>query len=132
MWKRLWIIGAYVHGGAFGLTRHGQDLPWVARYFNNYLAQAIEKSWPSMNCFWTAVAIQFPKHRDSLNERNTYNYVMELKTQSLEGLWVMGDVVGGTIAEDYQHEELDGNRYDGCLVVATTKPAPLDPLIPHT
>ena len=134
------IIGAYVHGGAFGLTRYGRDLPWVARYFNNYLSRKIYKQWPSWKCSWTTLAIQaaseIPKHRDNHNQRGTYNYVMELKTDSLEGLWVQDrddrrQVVGGSDAQDYQYEEQDGKMYDGCLVNVKEDPAAFDPLVPH-
>ncbi|OLP93881.1 Copia protein [Symbiodinium microadriaticum] len=134
------IVGAYVHGGAFGLTRYGRDLPWVARYFNSYLSQKICDRWPSMKCSWTTLAIQaaseVPKHRDNHNERGTYNYVVELKTNSLEGLWVQNrdderQVVGGSGAQNYQYEEQDGKTYEGCLLNVKNDPAVFDPLIPH-
>ncbi|CAE7178911.1 unnamed protein product, partial [Symbiodinium necroappetens] len=134
------IIGAYVHGGAFGLTRYGRDLPWVARYFNDYLTRKIQGKWPTLKPSWTTLAIQaaseVPKHRDSRNERGTYNYVMELKTNSLEGLWVEDrddrrQVIGGSGAQDYQYEGQDGKVYDGCLLDVKQEPAVFDPLIPH-
>ena len=104
------ILGAYVHGGSFGVTRYGRDLPWVATYFNNYLLRKLRKIWPDISCSWTTLAIQsaesVPRHKDSHNERGTLNYVMELKTETLDGLWVenRGDercVVGGVRPRDH-------------------------------
>ncbi|CAE7342763.1 TY4B-J [Symbiodinium sp. KB8] len=113
------ILGAYVHGGSFGVTRYGRDLPWVATYFNNYLLRKLRKIWPDISCSWTTLAIQsaesVPRHKDSHNERGTLNYVMELKTETLDGLWV----------------ENRGGVHDGCLINVEEKPAVFDPLIPH-
>ncbi|CAE7852855.1 unnamed protein product [Symbiodinium microadriaticum] len=134
------VLGCYVHGGSFGITRYGRDLPWVQRYFNYYLATKIEKNWPDQEFSWTTLAIQsaeeIPKHKDSHNERGTCNYVMELKTEPLEGLWVQdGDgerkVVGGDNPADFQYEDMDGRTYDGCLLDVTSTPAMFDPLVPH-
>ncbi|CAE7897074.1 TY4B-J, partial [Symbiodinium necroappetens] len=52
------ILGAYVHGGSFGVTRYGRDLPWVARYFNEYLKRKLQKTRPELSCSWTTLAIQ--------------------------------------------------------------------------
>ncbi|CAE7467924.1 unnamed protein product [Symbiodinium sp. CCMP2456] len=134
------ILGAYVHGGSFGVTRYGRDLPWVARYFNHFLRGKLHSLWPSMKCSWTTIALQaaeeIPKHKDGHNQRGTYNYVIELKTESAEGLWVQNkgyerQVVGGTNTEDYQYEGIDGKTYEGCLVDVTSQPAVFDPLVPH-
>ena len=134
------IVGAYVHGGAFELTRYARDLPWVARYFNDFLLRKLKETRPQMTPSWTTLAIQMaeevPKHRDSHNERGTYNYVMELKTGSSEGLWVQNrddaqQVIGGTNPQDFRYEDLDGRSYEGALVDVTTSPAVFDPLIPH-
>ena len=134
------VLGCYVHGGSFGITRYGRDLPWVQRYFNYYLAAKIKKNWPDQEFSWTTLAIQsaeeIPKHKDSHNERGTCNYVMELKTEPLEGLWVQdGDgerkVVGGDNPADFQYEDMDGRTYDGCLLDVTSTPAMFDPLVPH-
>ncbi|CAE7345741.1 unnamed protein product, partial [Symbiodinium sp. CCMP2456] len=134
------VLGAYVHGGAFGVTRYGRDLPWVASYFNYYLRRRLEQSWPSMDYSWTTLALQaaeeVPKHKDSHNQRGTYNYVSEIRTESTEGLWVQDrghehQVVGGTSPEDFQYEGTDGKTYDGCLVDVTSQPAVFDPLVPH-
>ena len=134
------VLGCYVHGGSFGITRYGRDLPWVQRYFNYYLATKIKKNWPDQEFSWTTLAIQSaeetPKHKDSHNERGTCNYVMELKTEPLEGLWVQdGDgerkVVGGDNSADFQYEDMDGRTYDGCLLDVTSTPAMFDPLVPH-
>ena len=52
----------------------------------------IRKTWPDLAVSWTTLAIQsaaeIPRHRDSHNEYGTYNYVLELKTENVEGLWV--------------------------------------------
>ena len=134
------IIGAYVHGGSLGITRYGRDLPWVATYFNEYMARKLRRCWPEMEYQWTTLAIQsaedIPRHKDSHNERNSLNYVMELKTKSLDGLWVenQGDerrVLGGSHPQDHQHQCADGRVYDGCLVDIAKRPAVFDPLVPH-
>ncbi|CAE7596997.1 unnamed protein product [Symbiodinium sp. CCMP2592] len=134
------VMGAYVHGGAFGITRYGRDLPWTARYFNNYLMKKIKKNWPDMEFSWTTLVVQsaqeVPKHKDSHNEKGTYNYVIELKTETAEGLWVQNcgyerQVVGGSEAKDYDFEELDGELVEGCLVNVKKKPAVFDPRVPH-
>ena len=134
------IIGAYVHGGAFGLTRYGRDLPWVARYFNDYLVQKDSRQVALYEALVDTLAIQaaseIPKHRDSHNERGTYNYAMELKTNSLEGLWVQDrddrrQVFGGSGAQDYLYEGQDGKMYEGCLLDVKQDPAVFDPLTPH-
>ena len=82
------VLGAYVHGGSFGIARYGRDLPWVTRFFNAYMMKKIRKTWPNMACSWTTLAIQsaaeIPRHRDAHNEPGTYNYALELKTESLE------------------------------------------------
>ncbi|OLP83551.1 Retrovirus-related Pol polyprotein from transposon TNT 1-94 [Symbiodinium microadriaticum] len=133
------ILGAFVHGGNLGVTRYGRDLPWTTRYFNSYLLQKLAKTRPSTQCSWTALAIQsaeqIPRHKDSHNERGTYNYVMELKTSSPEGLWVQdGDhgkqVEGGMKAREHQYD-YDGKSADGHLVDIAKNPAVFDPLIPH-
>ncbi|CAE7777053.1 GIP [Symbiodinium sp. CCMP2592] len=134
------IVGAYVHAGSFGITRYGRDLPWMARYFNTYLKVKIQNYWPGMQFSWTTFALQaakeIPRHKDSHNEKGIYNYVMELNTDSLEGLWVQdqGDermVVGGENAKDHQCEGRDGQLYDGCLVSVKQKPAVFDPMVHH-
>ncbi|CAE7382490.1 unnamed protein product [Symbiodinium sp. CCMP2592] len=134
------ILGAFVHGGSFGVTRYGRDLPWVTRYFNSYLRAKIDKHWPGLHTTWTTIALQsaeqIPKHKDSHNERNTYNYVLELKTRSLDGLWVENQgmerrVVGGANAKDYQYVDQHGQAHEGCLVDVTKKPAVFDPHVPH-
>ena len=134
------ILGAYVHAGSFGITRYGRDLPWVTRYFNNYLKKKLRKSHPTLGCSWTTIALQsadsVPIHKDSHNEPATYNYVMEIKTDAVEGLWVKGNgderqVQGGSDPRDYQYEKNDGTLHDGCLVKVTTQPAVFDPHVPH-
>ena len=64
------------------------------------------------------------------------NYVIELKTDSLDGLWVENHcggraVVGGVRPRDHQYEDGSGGVHDGCLVGVADKPAVFDPLIPH-
>ncbi|CAE7942340.1 TY5A, partial [Symbiodinium sp. KB8] len=134
------IFGAYVHGGSFGVTRYGRDLPWVASYFNEYLKRKLQKTHPELPCSWTTLAIQsaedIPRHKDSHNERGTMNYVIELKTDSLDGLWVENHcggraVVGGEHPRDHQYEDGSGGVHDGCLVGVADEPAVFDPLIPH-
>ena len=97
------------------------------------------KQRPGMNYSWTTVALQaateIPRHKDSHNERGTSNYVMELNTDSVEGLWVQDCghermVVGGD-ARDHQYESQDGQLHDGCLVKVRHRPAVFDPLVHH-
>ncbi|CAE7244180.1 unnamed protein product [Symbiodinium necroappetens] len=134
------ILGAFVHGGNFGVTKYGRDLPWVTRYFNSYLIKKIGKAWPTLRCSWTTLAIQsaeqVPRHRDVHNERGTYNYVTELKTRTLEGLWVQGQdrepqVIAAAKSREYGYEEYDGKLHEGHLIDVTKAPAVFDPLVPH-
>ncbi|CAE7334850.1 GIP [Symbiodinium sp. CCMP2592] len=134
------VIGAYVHGGSFGVTRYGRDLPWVAQYLNGYVAHKINEHGVAVKPTWTTLAIQaadqIPRHRDVHNERGTYNYVCEVKAEPTNGLWVEDKgyerrVVGDENPRDYQLEGQDGDVRDGCLVDITQKPAVLDPLAPH-
>ncbi|CAE7270838.1 GIP [Symbiodinium sp. CCMP2592] len=134
------VIGAYVHGGSFGVTRYGRDLPWVAQYLNGYLVHKINEYGVAVNPTWTTLAVQaadqIPRHRDVHNERGTYNYVCEVKAEPTNGLWVEDKgyerrVVGGENPRDCQLEGQDGDVRDGCLVDITQKPAVFDPLIPH-
>ncbi|CAE7197715.1 GIP [Symbiodinium sp. CCMP2592] len=134
------ILGAFVHGGSFGVTRYGRDLPWVTKYLNHYVRQKIEKAQVSYHPTWTTIAVQcadqIPRHRDVHNERGTYNYVCEIKRPPSAGLWVEDKggerrVVGGSDPRDHQIEGHDGVMYDGCLLEITEKPAVFDPLVPH-
>ena len=134
------VLGAFVHGGSFGVTRCGRDLPWVTRYFNQYMKAKVEKCWPEMKYSWTTLAIQsaeeVPLYRDSRNERGTLNYVTELKTDSLVGLWVEDEeeerqVQGGSSPRRFQYEDVDGKLRDGCLVDVTKRPAVFDPRAAH-
>ncbi|CAE7885488.1 TY5A [Symbiodinium sp. KB8] len=131
------ILGAFVHGGNFGVTKYGRDLPWVTKYFNSYLMKKIEKAWPTLRCSWTTLAIQsaqqVPRHRDVHNERGTYNYV---KTKTFEGLWVQGQdrepqVIAATKSREYDYEEYDGKLHEGHLIDVAKAPAVFDPLVPH-
>ena len=134
------ILGAFVHGGNFGVTKYGRDLPWVTRYFNSYLLKKIDKAWPTLRCSWTTLAIQsaeqVPRNRDVHNERGTYNYVTELKTRTLEGLWVQGpdrepQVIAAAKPREYGYEEYDGKLHEGHLIDVAKAPAVFDPLVPH-
>ncbi|CAE7267533.1 unnamed protein product [Symbiodinium sp. CCMP2592] len=134
------VMGAFVHGGSFGVTRYGRDLPWTTKYFNVYMMKKILDRWPGTRPTWSALVIQgsdqVPRHRDVHNERATFNYVLELKSEAVNGLWVenKGDercVVGGECPVDYQYETPDGAVHEGCLVDVTESPAAFDPRIPH-
>ena len=46
------VLGAFVHGESFGVTRCGRDLPWVTRYFNQYMKAKVERCWPEMKYNW--------------------------------------------------------------------------------
>ena len=134
------ILGAYVHGGSFGVTRYGRDLPWVARFFNAYMMKKVRKTWPDLAVSWTTLAIQsaaeIPRHRDSHNEYGTYNYVLELKTENVEGLWVQAHgperpVAGGKSGQDYQYKDEEGQVHEGYVVKIDERPAVFDPRVHH-
>ncbi|CAE7538500.1 GIP [Symbiodinium sp. CCMP2592] len=134
------VLGAYVHGGSFGVTRYGRDLPWVMKYFNMYLYERIKARWPHVRPTWTTLALQcaetIPRHRDVHNERATFNYVVELKSEDEGGLWVEDKglergVVGGERLEDFQYETEDGAVFDGCVVDVSEQPAAFNPMTPH-
>ncbi|OLP80086.1 hypothetical protein AK812_SmicGene39547 [Symbiodinium microadriaticum] len=115
------ILGAFVHGGNFGVTKYGRDLPWVTKYFNSYFMKKIEKAWPELKCTWTTLAIQsaeqVPRHRDVHNERGTYNYEPQ--------------VVVAAKTREYSYEEYDGKLHEGHLIDVARTPAVFDPLVPH-
>ncbi|CAE7633410.1 RE1 [Symbiodinium sp. CCMP2592] len=134
------VLGAFVHGGSFGVTRYGRDLPWVMKYFNTYLYERMKARWPHVRPTWTTLALQcaetIPRHRDVHNERATFNYVVELKAEDKGGLWVEDKglergVVGGERLEDFQYEAQDGAVYDGFVVDITEQPAAFSPMTPH-
>ncbi|CAE7671934.1 TY4B-J [Symbiodinium sp. CCMP2592] len=52
------VMGAFVHGGSFGVTRYGRDLPWVTKFFNAYMKKKLTKNWPHLNYAWTTLVIQ--------------------------------------------------------------------------
>ncbi|CAE7455790.1 GIP [Symbiodinium sp. CCMP2592] len=134
------VLGAFVHGGSFGVTRYGRDLPWVMKYFNMFLYERIKARWPHVRPTWTTLALQcaetVPRHRDVHNERATFNYVVELKSEDEGGLWVEDKglergVVGGERPEDFQYQAEDGAVYDGCVVDISEQPAAFNPMTPH-
>ncbi|CAE7496106.1 unnamed protein product [Symbiodinium sp. CCMP2592] len=134
------VLGAFVHGGSFGVTRYGRDLPWVTKYFNTYLYEKIRAQWPHARPTWTTLAVQcaenVPRHRDVHNERATFNYVIELKAEDVGGLWVEDKgfercVVGGERPQDFQYEAESGVVYDGCMVDISERPAAFSPTTPH-
>ena len=134
------VMGAFVHGGSLGVTRYGRDLPWTTKYFNDYTMKKIMDRWPGTFPTWSTLVIQasdqIPRHRDVHNEKDTFNYVLELKSDVVSGLWVENRgnercIVGGDDPVDYQYETADGAVHEGCLVDIKEVPAAFDPRVPR-
>ncbi|CAE7696974.1 GIP [Symbiodinium sp. CCMP2456] len=137
------LLGAYVHGGAFGVTSLGKELKWTTMYFNKFLSKKLKQTFRAQDggeFTWATLALQHasevPMHRDVHNQRGSKNYVIEIKCDEYAGLWVQDDhddrgVQGGTQAVDHQWQAEDGTIHNGCLVDIKKKPAAFSPRLTH-
>ncbi|CAE7859822.1 unnamed protein product, partial [Symbiodinium microadriaticum] len=138
------LLGAYVHGGTFGVTSLGKELKWTTYYLNKFLARRLRETMANSdneaNFTWTTIALQHasevPLHRDVHNQRDSRNFVMEIKCDDHAGLWVQDDqdecgVQGGVQAVDHQWQAEDGTVYEGCLVNIKNNPAAFNPRLRH-
>ncbi|CAE7214357.1 GIP, partial [Symbiodinium sp. KB8] len=134
------VVGAYVHGGSFGVTNYGKDLKWTAMYLNKYLLIRLKETLGDGDYAWTTLALQHaaevPQHRDVHNQLGSRNYVIELKTDKHAGLWVedgqdQREVLGGEHPTDFQWCTEDGEVRDGCLVDIKNVPASFNPRRSH-
>ena len=134
------VLGAYVRGGSFGITKHGREMPYTMRFLNKFLLIRLQYTMPGSTSTWTTLAMQraneIPAHRDVHNQRGTRNYVMEIADESLEGLWVEGtegapQVEGGD-GQSYPHEYQtpDGHVHQG-RVHSIDEPVAFDPRARH-
>ena len=105
------LLGAYVHGGSFGVTSYGKLLPWTAMYLNKFLLMKLKETLGEGDYTWSTIALQHasevPLHKDNHNQRDSRNYVMEIKCDAHAGLWVEDDgdersVQGGERPADHQ------------------------------
>ena len=134
------ILGAYVHGGSFGITTHGRELPYTMRFLNKFLMIRLQGVMPGSTCTWTTLALQkansIPAHRDVHNQRGTRNYVMEIADESLEGLWVEGNedthpIEGGDGYVQPHEVQLDDGRVIQGRVHSIDEPVAFDPRTKH-
>ncbi|CAE7730560.1 GIP [Symbiodinium sp. CCMP2456] len=137
------LLGAYVHGGAFGVTSLGKELKWTTMYFNKFLTKKLKQTFRAQDggeFTWATLALQYasevPMHRDVHNQRGSKNYVIEIKCDEYAGLWVQDDhddrgVQGGTHAVDHQWQAEDGTIHNGCLVDIKKNPAIFSPRLTH-
>ncbi|CAE7314603.1 unnamed protein product [Symbiodinium sp. CCMP2456] len=134
------LLGAYVHGGTFGVTNYGKELRWTALYFNKFLRKRLKETQGEGDYTWTTLALQHaaevPLHRDVHNQKGSRNYVMEIKCEEYSGLWVQDDehergVQGGERPADHQWMSDDGVIHEGCLVDIRRSPASFNPRLRH-
>ncbi|CAE7573534.1 unnamed protein product [Symbiodinium sp. KB8] len=134
------ILGAFVHGGSFGITTHGRELPCTMRFLNKFLMIRLQGVMPGSTCTWTTLALQkansIPAHRDVHNQRGTRNYVMEIADESLEGLWVEGNedthpIEGGDGYVQTHEVQLDDGRVIQGRVHSIDEPVAFDPRTKH-
>eukprot|EP00439_Symbiodinium_sp_Y106_P067020 s115_g11.t1 len=134
------LLGAYVHGGSFGMTNYGKMLPWTSFYINKALSTKLKETLGDGVYTWSTIALQLasevPMHKDSHNEKDSRNYVMEVKCHDHAGLWVQDDgdecgVVGGEQRVDHQWCSEDGVIREGCLVNIKNVPAHFNPRLSH-
>ncbi|OLQ00171.1 Retrovirus-related Pol polyprotein from transposon TNT 1-94 [Symbiodinium microadriaticum] len=134
------VLGAYVRGGSFGITKHGREMPYTMRFLNKFLLIRLQYTMPGSTSTWTTLAMQraneIPAHRDVHNQRGTRNYVMEIADESLEGLWVEGTEgtpqVDGGDGQSYPHEYQtpDGHVHQG-RIHSIDEPVAFDPRARH-
>ena len=134
------LLGAYVHGGSFGVTSYGKLLPWTAMYLNKFLLMKLKETLGEGDYTWSTIALQHasevPLHKDNHNQRDSRNYVMEIKCDAHAGLWVEDDgeersVKGGERPADHQWCTAEGQVKEGCLVDIKNVPAAFNPRSAH-
>ena len=78
-------FGAFQHGGVLGITNATKENPELTRK----IAQLVSLVFPEE--VFTSVTVvrnaRMPVHKDSYNDRNTYNLVIPLKVTSDAGVW---------------------------------------------
>ena len=134
------ILGAYVQGGAYGITMNGRCLPYTTYFLNHYMKKRIVETMPGTDPTWAALALhrlnEAPVHKDKHNQKGSMNYVMELDETPSAGLWVEGDVEshphrGGGEVIPHLHERPDGGTELERIVDIKNRPVEFSPRSKH-
>ena len=134
------VLGAYVRGGSFGITKYGREMPFTMRFLNKFLLVRLQYTMPGSTSTWTTLAMQraneIPAHCDVHNQRGTRNYVMEIADESCEGLWVEGGEaehhVQGGDGQSYPHEyQTPDGQVHQRRVHSIDEPVAFDPRTRH-
>ncbi|OLP85186.1 Copia protein [Symbiodinium microadriaticum] len=138
------LLGAYVHGGTFGVTSLGKELRWTTLYLNKFLKERLKETTfevgDQAEFTWASIALQHasevPLHKDVHNQKGSRNFVIEIKRDPHAGLWVQDDqdgcaVQGGGQAEDFQWSTEKVEVHDGCLFNIEDNPAIFAPTQRH-
>ncbi|OLP81882.1 putative transposon protein [Symbiodinium microadriaticum] len=103
-------FGAFQHGGVLGITNATKENPELTRK----IAQLVSLVFPEE--VFTSVTVvrnaRMPVHKDSYNDRNTYNLVIPLNVTSDAGVWQVlrpGDPFQGS----YMPMEVKGKEVPG-------------------
>ncbi|CAE7741106.1 Ppp5c [Symbiodinium sp. CCMP2592] len=132
------VLGAYVHGGLRGATLSSRKRPWLTKYLNMVLRQRTvettdrEPSWATLGVFRAA---DIPPHRDLRNQPGSENFVMEVGSKSVGGLWLSGGEAqdsGKGFDKPHQRELPDGSVVEGVVMDITKKVAVFDPKKTHS
>ena len=95
-------VGAYNHGGQYGVTKYTSEAPQLTKKFTELL----QLDFPN-ECFTSATLVKnayMPTHKDVFNDKNSRNLVSPLKVTEGAGVWEElkpGDVFSG------RYQELD-------------------------
>ena len=106
-------LGAFQHGGVVGVTNATKENPELTKK----VTELVSLTYPEE--VFTSVTIVrnscMPIHKDSYNDRGTYNLVIPLEVTSDAGIWQelrQGDSFEGTyMPMDYKGKEVPGQFY---------------------
>ena len=116
-------VGAYNHGGQYGVTKYTSEAPQLTKKFTELL----QLDFPN-ECFTSATLVKnayMPTHKDVFNDKNSRNLVSPLKVTEGAGVWEElkpGDVFSGR----YQELDVKGVPTPG-QVHSLTTPVTVNP-----
>ncbi|CAE7777535.1 RE1 [Symbiodinium sp. CCMP2592] len=116
-------VGAYNFGGKFGITKYTKEAPELTAR----VTQLLQHDFPG-EVFTSATIVRnaaMPTHKDSFNERHSYNLISPLKVTKGAGVWEelqAGDVFKGK----YHSLDVNGKDVPG-QVHQLTSPVKVNP-----
>ena len=102
-------------------------------YLNKFLLMKLKETLGEGDYTWSTIALQHasevPLHKDNHNQRDSRNYVMEIKCDAHAGLWVEDDgdersVKGGERPADHQGVRLKAKSRMGVWLTSRMCPPP--------